>query len=108
MVAFAREKWHAAMPWTGNRVDLTAYSARSLRGLDHDLRRLLQVPIFLLDRPLLLLLALWMPRCLEEPELPAKNLAAEEKEDILAVCKTLRLCLPRISFKASFLKRRGQ
>ena len=45
---------------------------------------------------------------LEEPELPAKNLTAEEKEDILAVCKTLRLCLPRIFFKASFLKRCGQ
>ena len=39
VVSFLSDRWHATMPWKGNRIALAAFTARSFRGIDPRLRR---------------------------------------------------------------------
>ncbi|CAE7725645.1 RE2 [Symbiodinium sp. CCMP2592] len=39
VISFDADQWHATMPWRGTRIALAAYTARSFRGLDPELRR---------------------------------------------------------------------
>ena len=39
VVSFLPDRWHATMPWKGNRIALAAFTARSFRGIDPRLRR---------------------------------------------------------------------
>ncbi|CAE6970949.1 RE1 [Symbiodinium sp. CCMP2592] len=52
VVEFTPDRWHATMPWRGTRIALAAYTARSFRDLDPELRRDLLQASFPLPRPL--------------------------------------------------------
>ncbi|CAE7368895.1 GIP [Symbiodinium sp. CCMP2592] len=39
VVSFLSDRWHATMPWKGNKIALAAYTARSFRGMDPLLRQ---------------------------------------------------------------------
>ncbi|CAE7794276.1 RE2 [Symbiodinium sp. CCMP2592] len=51
VISFDADQWHATMPWRGTRIALAAYTARSFRGLDPELRRALLQVSFPLPRP---------------------------------------------------------
>ena len=82
------------------RVALTAYTARSLRGLDRDIRRLLHDHQFPLGRPGSILSV--SEAMLEEPEPFAGILTAEDKEGILTAYEDLDLLLAEEFSQASF------
>ena len=87
IVSFPPDRWHATMSWTGTRVALSAYSARSLRGLDTDLRRLLhsyRFPFGVCHEDVFV-----EEEVAEEPESSVPILTTDEKEDILSVYQDL-------------------
>ena len=91
VVEFLPERWHATMPWTGTRIALAAYTARSLRGLDVDIRHLLRTHHFPLGTAESYNVE--ENEVPEEPDMSASYLTQDEKEDILTVYEDLEILL---------------
>ncbi|CAE7470265.1 unnamed protein product [Symbiodinium sp. CCMP2592] len=57
VIEFTPDRWHATMPWKGTRIALAAFTARSFRDLDPELRRDLLQASFPLPKPTALALS---------------------------------------------------